>query len=524
MNPNRRNAMNQTTRRGFLAQSTLGSLSFSLAGLSPISAKDLVVQPPGLQLSPDTRPLVKMLESTPWEEALPKVITKLKSGLTYRQLLAALLSASVRVDGSPHIVYSIHAAHRIATALPKEQALLPLLWAVCRVSDGRRREGLRFDPPDLSTLSPETAKKEFAMAMRSYDPERATAALINLSRNIGSKAAFNHVWKYAGQNDGFIGHIAIGISNGWRVMETTGWQCPEPILQFVAHQLTHGDSRHATHKANLSASKKLEEGFAEGWQNPDGDHGATLEILSMMRSQKEHDFCVELFRMLQSGQVRAGSVWDAVHLASAESMFRWKDTWGLNQRALHHTTSSNAMRFAYESCADPRDKLYLLLQGATWATSFWRRLYSHRDMFITSIPEVEIPKSPSDAMAGIFASAPRRRWDKGRQGFEPRPEGSRHKLDQLSHQVFALAQDETAQAEYLETLPLMATLKATDIHDWKFTAATLENVRNVQSRWRPHLLAAHAHYMHGTKSDDHKYVSKARELVSGSGVKVTLPG
>ena len=515
------------SRRDFLAQASVGTASLGLGGLTglaefaPASASEQELRPDDVRMSQDIEPLVRMIESA-GENAVGEMIEKLQAGATYRQFVAALFIAAARMDASPHRVYMVHAAQRLSMGLPRDQCLLPLFWGLHGVANGQRGDGLRFPNVDVSLVSSKTAERELHSAMRAYDAERSSAALVNLGRRIGARRAFSQLWQYAGRNDGFIGHYAIAMSNAWRVLEVTGWQYAEPVFQFVVHQLNSNKGMHRSHRSNWQRSGKLGESFAIDWANMKRDHGATLELLDLLRSADPNVVGEEIFKQLRDGSIQAGSVWDAAHLAAAESMFRWPETWGLNQRALHHTTSTTALHDAFDACDDPRTRLYLLLQGAGWASSFWRQLYKNRDVKITEIPEADIADSASDALEDIFASAPRRRFDSKRQRIEPRPEGSRAAIDTLAQKTFAYT-SRHGDDSYVDMLLLVTTLKATDIHDLKFTVATLENCRQVDPRWRPHLLAAHAHYMHGTRSDDRPFVIAARQQLQKTGTTVKRP-
>src|ERR1700716_1355166 len=89
-------------RRSFLkmaagtsALTALGDLGF-LAQLRPVSAEDAKLEPGMVQLHSEIEPLVKLLENTPRERLLEEVGSRIRRGLTYREVLAALLLAGVR--------------------------------------------------------------------------------------------------------------------------------------------------------------------------------------------------------------------------------------------------------------------------------------------------------------------------------------------------------------------------------------------------------------------------------------------
>src|SRR2546430_17663557 len=90
------------TRRRFLKSAAvagsalgLGDLSF-LSRLPRISAAEAQLDPKIVRFHPDIEPLVRFLEETPRERLLEEVGARIRRGLTYRELLAALLLAGVR--------------------------------------------------------------------------------------------------------------------------------------------------------------------------------------------------------------------------------------------------------------------------------------------------------------------------------------------------------------------------------------------------------------------------------------------
>src|SRR3989442_6537804 len=131
-----------TTRRQFLktaavagAAAGLGDFSF-LRCLPRVAAEEAEVDSKMVRFHPDIEPLVRFLEETPRERLLEEVAFRIHHGLTYRELLAALLLAGVRNIQPPPVGFKIHAvlvvnsAHVASISSPASDRLLPIFLAL----------------------------------------------------------------------------------------------------------------------------------------------------------------------------------------------------------------------------------------------------------------------------------------------------------------------------------------------------------------------------------------------------------
>src|SRR5438477_4016229 len=134
--------LNLPTRRQFLKTAAatgaavgLGDLSF-LSRLPRVSAQEARLDPKIVQFHPDIEPLVRFLEQTPRDRLLEEVGARIRHGLTYRELLAALLLAGVRnIQPRPvgfkfHAVLVVNSAHLASISSPDSDRWLPIFWAL----------------------------------------------------------------------------------------------------------------------------------------------------------------------------------------------------------------------------------------------------------------------------------------------------------------------------------------------------------------------------------------------------------
>lgn len=490
----------------------LGEL-VALAQFSPASAAEMKLAPHDVRLSPDIEPLVRLIERTPREQSVGMIIDQLSKGLSYRQFLAGLFLAAIRSRSSPHHVHMIHAAQSLSFDVPHEERLLPLFWALDTMQSSGK-EGTRYPKVNVRLVSsPEKAAAELDDAMRKYDFLRAEAAIVALARSEGARQAMGRLWHYVGRDDSGIGHRAIALSNAWRTLDTIGWRHAEPILQFVI-RLLNGTKKlkNRLYDTNVERARKAIGNIPADWAGRRVDAGATLELLDILRNGDARAACRWSFDALSAGQVQATAVWDAIYLVAAEFMVRFTTSKRIALLPLHTNTSTNALRFAFEACDDPQTRLCILLQAVAWASGFIdveKRAGYLREMKITEVTEVDAPDSPEKAIEEIFSLQPQRsRISSGKAG-------TREDMDKATQLTFAFAKRYADHRSFLMAARRLVCLKSTvDAHDFKFPTAIFENYRLVSPQWRPHLLAASTHWLHGVQQPDNPAVREAREALS----------
>src|SRR5437763_7692776 len=130
------------SRRQFLktaavAGATAGLGDFSFLRCHPrVAAEEAKLDSKIVRFHPDIEPLVRFLEETPRERLLEEVAARIHHGLTYRELLAALLLAGVRnIQPRPvgfkfHAVLVVNSAHLDSISSPDSDRWLQIFWAL----------------------------------------------------------------------------------------------------------------------------------------------------------------------------------------------------------------------------------------------------------------------------------------------------------------------------------------------------------------------------------------------------------
>lgn len=522
------------TRRKFL-QSMAGATSLGLADLSPfrelgelvaIGAEPTVAVSEKVRFGPDIEPIVQLIEETPRAACIPVLIEQLRQGLPFSRFLAAVFMTMVRKQNSGHDVYMMHAVHRVSHRLRPEEKLLPLFWAV----DLYKLHQEQFPNPPLAPMTgalpaEDKAAREFEVATELRDIDAMELALVALARNKGAGQIVELLWSHACRNGGRGGHAAIVLANCLRVLEAIGWEDSEPVLRFVVrdmHQLAYGGKTDNYYLPNTVRADRHLADLPAGWSDGIANETATLELFGLLRAGKAVEGCDWAIDQLRAG-LGARAIWDALHLSTADLMVRHKTGWGVASRPLHANTSLNALHYAFGATNSSRTRLVTLLQAVAWTgdkTNGDLRSGTLRDINLTQLPAAPLPATASEAVGEIFSLLPPRGYYWDAQATKAvLSYGNRADADDACRKTFQLAsQFPEAVPQYVQEAQSWLCRKATtDMHDYKFQAAILEDSSLVSPQWRPHLLAASVHFFHGAQGADYPAVEQARAALQKHG-------
>src|SRR5688572_687607 len=497
----------RSTRRSFLqttgAATLLGSGAFAfLKGLGPVSAADARLDPKLVRLDDSIEPLVRLIEETPRNRLLEEVAGRIKKGASYREVLAALLLAGVRnVQPRPTVGFKFHAvlvvnsAHLASLASSDTDRWLPIFWALDYFKSAQattqRESGWRMSSVDEKRVpSAAEARAAFARAMDGWDEEAADAAAAGVARACTMNESFELFARYGPRDFRDIGHKAIFVANSFRTLNAIGWQHGEPVLRSLAYALLKFDDKNPADadlgpdrpwKHNAERAEKVRPAWAEG--KP--DDAAVRGMLATLRTGSDDDAAGQVVEMLNAG-VAPQSVWDAILCGAGELMMRTP-----NIVTLHSVTTANALRHAYATSTDPRTRLMLMLQGASFLPLFRGATGRGRDVAIDAFEPVAPKAAGADAVTELFNDAGADRMAAASKalsylntGGEPKP-----LIDHARRLVF---------------------LKGNDSHDYKFSSAVLEDHAHLSAAWRDRYLAASLFLLPTPAEKDNALVERTR--------------
>ena len=502
------------SRRTFL-QASAGATAAGLTGLPfldgllPVSAADARLDPNLVRLESGIEPLVRLLEETPRNTVLEEVARRVKSGLGYQDVLAALLLAGVRnVQPRPNVGFKFHAvlvvnsAHLASLAGPDRERWLPIFWAIDNFksaqAQNQKESGWRMKPVnELKLPRPHRALAAFTQAMDEWDVEAADVAVAALARTASTHQLFEIFARYGCRDFRDIGHKAIYVANAFRTLDVIGRQHAEPILRSLAYALLRHEGENPAKRdgepdrpgrRNLELARKFNADWIGGQLRPE----ASGEVLAAVRTGSDVELSDQVVTLLNGG-VTPRSIWDGLFLAAAELLMRQPGIVGL-----HTLTTLNALHHNYQTCVgnDHARKLQLL-QAAAFLPLFRDAMKTRgkvSDDRIDTLGPAEQDENPG--VEDVYATLSKDRTTAARLAMsvqKQQPDGARKLVDAGRQLIF---------------------FKGTDSHDYKFSSAVLEDFAHISPPWRDRFLAASLFWMKGSGGADAPIVKRIRSALA----------
>jgi hypothetical protein len=441
---------------------------------------------------------VKVLEETPREKLLEEVATRVRKGLAYNELLAALFVAAVRnVQPRPvgfkfHAVLAINAAHQASLSGPDADRWLPLFWSLdsfkASQAEEKKKTGWTLPALDESKIpAPDKARQAFIDAIEAWDVEGADAPVASLARHAGANEVFELFFRYGMRDFRDIGHKAIYVAGAYRLLGVIGWHHAEPILRSLALALQYytGES-----PAKIDAEPDRPWKFnrtvvgqaPSTWAAGKVDSAASADLLVVARTADAEAMAKKTVDLLKAG-ISPRSIWDALLPAGGEILMRRAGI-----LSIHAMTTFNALRYIFETSGNDETRKLALLQAASFTPLFRGKL--DKDV---QIDRVE-PQSAS--LEDVFADV------------------SKDKMS-ASKKVLGYLKDGGDAAALVDEARRLIFTKGVDAHDWKFSSAVLEDYARLSPAWRDRFLAASVHHLKGSQAPDNGLVGRVRAALKG---------
>ena len=500
---------NDLSRRRFLTRGSVAAASLGLSDLSflptlgNVSAQEASAAPHLVVLRPEIEPVVRLIEDTPRDRLMEEIGQRVKAGkLSYQEILAGLQLAGVRnIQPRPvgfkfHAVLVINSAHLASVASADSERWLPIFWALDNFKSSQHQDVVQGDwsmgpVVESDVTAGHTAVQAFRVAMDNWDEAGADAAVAGLVRNLPADELFELFAEYGSRDFRDIGHKAIYVANSFRTIENIGWQHAEPVLRSLAYALlAHEGDNPAKRDAEADRPGRqnieLVKTIPDDWLAGDHDPGRAVSLLPILREGSAADASSAVADLLRR-RVHPQAVWDVLLGFAGELMMRRSDI-----LSLHAITSANAMYYAYRRVSDERLRKFLLLQNAAFMTLFRREPgeIADKKRFIDQMQPLAV--EGDSAIEEIFATIS---TDK----------------PAAAAKVLGYCKDDPARArEVIDTARRFLFLKGNNSHDYKYTAAVLEDYSQLAPSLRDRYLAASVFNLRGSGDSENPLVARIR--------------
>lgn len=498
----RRSFLKSVSAAGLLS---LGDFGF-LDNLPPVTAAESKLNTNVVRFNGEIDSLVRLVEDTPREKLLEQVALKIRSGLSYKELLTALLLAGVRnIQPRPSVGYKFHAvlvvnsAHLASISSPDTDRWLPIFWALDNFKSSQARDvkegNWTMAPLEEKRIPPGAkAKKAFIQAMDHWDETAADAAVAGFSRASGANEIFELFFRYGARDFRSIGHKAIFVSNSLRTLQSIGWQHAEPVLRSLTYALLNHRNEPNPSKNDLLPDRpwrqniELATKIRDDWQSGKLSSPATDEMLKALREGSYEETCSQVVEILNQG-IAPQSIWDALFGAAAEMLMQKPGI-----VALHAVTSTNALHYAYRVSGSDGTRRMLLLQNTAFLSLFRKRLGERgvqKKLEIGRLKPIQMDQKGTGAIEEIFSEI-------GRSPL-------------VAAQKTLAFLETTSQAKTLiDHARRLLFLKGNNAHDYKYSSAVLEDYYCISPGLRNQYLAASMFRLRGTKAPDNELVKRIR--------------
>jgi hypothetical protein len=368
--------------------------------------------------------LLDLLERSPRESLPVEIASRVRGGLRYEELFAALCLAAVRnvqpypdVGFKYHAIMALRSIHLTTQHLPEAERWLPIFWAADYFKETQAEEHTtsgwhmpRRVPSSRGTA--QDARRRLIAALDRWDRDAADQAIVDYASRASPEEIFAVLLPYGARDLRAIGHKAISVCNAHTLVSLIGGAHSGAILRstVAALQNSGDDPDPATH--DLSAdrpyrhNRPLVSTIPASWKKGRNDAGARAELRAALYRVAPQEAGAVATGMLRKG-ISADAIWQVLFDTAAELIVIQPSI-----LSLHAQTSANALHYAYRVSSDEEAQRLALLQCAAFVAMFRSMIRASEGEYGLEAEEpLPLSGSSADAVEEIFSevSAGRRR-------------------------------------------------------------------------------------------------------------------
>ena len=455
--------------------------------------------------------LLKVLEDSMREHLPHALVQRIRAGLRYEELRAALSWAVVRnVQPYPVVGYKYHSVMVLRSIesttqhLPSPERWLPIIWAADCFKSAQAEERASsawHQPKRLATLvgDSHSARRQLIAALERWDRDAADAAIVNYAASAPMDEIFSLLFAYGARDLRDIGHKAIAVANAHSLARRLEKPQSEALLRSTVAALQNSDADPNPANHDLEPDRpwrlnrtRLRE-IPMSWKQGRDDPAARLELRSALYRASEEDAGGVIVTMLRAG-ISPDALWQVLFDTAAEFLMVQPSI-----VSVHAQTTANALHYAYRLCGDAETQQMMLLQCAAMIAMF-RRLtaVSASDFNLKALPPLPVHGPSEEAIEQIYAdlSAGHRLQAAGKAlGYLDGAGDPEALIARTRHQVVYYADEP---------------------HDYKFPEAVFENYAQFSDvAWRRRYLSAGMAYYKASAGHPAPLIQETLELLRG---------
>jgi hypothetical protein len=467
-----------------------------------------------LGLTDSDRPvtgLLALLEDSVREQLPRELVHRIRAGLRYDELLAALCWAAVRnVQPYPDVGYKYHAVmvlrsiHATTQHLSPGERWLPIIWAAdyFKSAQAQERASSGWHLPARRAAAAggaDAARSRLIAALDNWDRDAADAAIVDYAATAVTDEIFPLLFAYGARDLREIGHKAIAVANAHSLVGLVGGGQSAAVLRSTVAALQNSDAGPNPASHDLESDRpwrqnrqRLRE-IPASWKQGRDDPAARAELRSELYRVSEEEAGSVIITMLRQG-ISPDAIWQVLFDTAAEFMMAQPGI-----VSVHAQTTANALHYAYRICGSAETQQLLLLQCAAFIALF--RNYtraSASDFNLEALQPLPLHRPRADAIDELYADV-----------------SAGHRLEAAGKVLTYLQRGDDPEA-------LIATARhhfvyyADEPHDYKFPEAVFENYLQLSdSAWRRRFLSAGMAHFKAPAQHPGPVVQQTLELLQG---------
>ena len=430
--------------------------------------------------------LLKLLEDSVREHLPRELVQRIRAGLRYEELFAALSWATVRnVQPYPDVGYKYHSVMVLRSINETTQHLssgeqwLPIVWAADYFKSAQAQERASSAwrlPTRLATAAggAPAARRVLIAALEHWDRDAADAAIVSYAQAAPMDEIFSLLFAYGARDLREIGHKAIAVANAHSLVALLDSSQSEVVLRSTVAALQNSDAGPNPASHDLEPDRpwrKNEPRLREipaGWKQGRSDPAARAELRLELYRVSEEEAGAVIITMLRQG-ISPDSIWQVLFDTAAELVMAQPSI-----LSVHAQTTANALHYAYRVCGSGQTQQLLMLQCAAFIAQFRQFTgASASDFNLEALQPLSPHHAGVDAIDEIYA------------------DGSAGRRLQAAGKALGYLQSGADPELLIARTRHHFVYHADEPHDYKFPEAVFENYAQLADiAWRRRFLSA----------------------------------